>query len=80
MVALLVVGEIPILDRDVWFFEIPCWFGNKSAKLVNDLTWMMLWTRVRIPPSPPFSRLNDIYLSYAKQNKEFFERKSKQRN
>ena len=35
------------------FFEIPCLFGNKSAKLVNDLLLDIFWTRVRLPAPPP---------------------------
>ena len=52
MVILFMAGEIRILDKDGWFFEIFCWFGNKPTKLVNDFSFDLFRTRVQIPPSP----------------------------
>ena len=38
---------------------------KKITKLVNDLTSDLLWTRVRLPPSPPCDELTDEQLEHA---------------
>ena len=37
---------------------------KKITKLVNDLNFNVLWTRVRLPPSPPFNELTDEQLEH----------------
>ncbi len=37
---------------------------KKITKLVNDLNFNVLWTRVRLPPPPPLNELTDEQLEH----------------
>ena len=67
---------------------------KKITKLGNDLNFNVPWTRVRLPPSPPFDELTDeqleqvcggmrkemfdIYATDLINNNLFYEQKEKQ--
>ena len=47
-------------------------FGNKQSKPVDDLNWILFWTRVRFPPPPSLYRYVAMFKKFTIFNIAFF--------